>query len=107
MSLPIAIPTITVSDGPGNVPVNETESVTFTCEADGEPIPSFQWEKVGTGNIISDGTKYTIDNSTPGRSTLTVNDAEPSDVGNYTCTATNVHGSSISPQVHLEVYSKS
>ena len=66
-------------------------SATFVCVAAGEPTPTFQWSFGGLA--IVDDDKYDVTATAPTVSTLTVLDVSPSDDGNYTCTATNDHGS--------------
>ena len=77
-----------------NVIENEANSVTFTCEAIGEPSPTISWYFNDVMIITSD--KYNIsDGRIPGRveSSLTINNPETSNAGTYTCRAENVVGS--------------
>ena len=69
---------------------NEGGQASFTCQATGEPVPSISWY---FNTLLANGTKYTISetiNTTTIRSTLTIMSVESSDVGTYTCNATNV-----------------
>ena len=66
--------------------VNDTTSVSLTCEADG--ASSYNWERQN-GVIPSDSTGV---NTT----TLTLVNLQPEDAGNYRCVATNDSGSSAS-----------
>ena len=80
------------------VPVGE--DATFTCAAIGEPTPTIQWyytpfiRGVVTDNqylVVSDE-KYDItENPDDVSSTLLVRSVQPSDEGEYTCTAINVY----------------
>ena len=65
-------------------------SATFTCVAEGDPAPTFQWNF--GGSTLVDDSKYDITATAPTVSTLTVLDVSSSDDGNYTCTATNDYG---------------
>ena len=73
---------------------NEGETASFTCQAPGDPIPTISWyfndAPVDEANTI----KYTISmmssNTTTISSTLTIMNVQSSDVGTYTCNATNV-----------------
>ena len=81
---------------------NETDPVTFSCQATGEPIPNISWYfnsiVVNTSDIminISNTSKYNISNSISGtviKSALTIMDTNLFDVGNYTCHAENIFG---------------
>ena len=71
---------------------NEGENAFFTCQATGEPVPTISWYFNNT--LLANGTEYTISemsvNTTTINSTLTIMSVESSDVGTYTCNATNV-----------------
>ena len=71
---------------------DEGESASFTCQATGGPAPTISWYFNSTP--LSNGTEYTISemsvNTTTIISTLTIMSVESSDVGTYTCNATNV-----------------
>ena len=71
---------------------NEGENVSFTCQATGIPVPTISWYFNNT--LLAHGTEYTISemsvNTTTISSTLTILSVESSDVGTYTCNATNV-----------------
>ena len=73
---------------------NGTNSVTFTCEAIGEPSPTISWFFNDVVIITSD--KYNLSAAgVSGRveSSLQINNPETSDAGTYTCHAENVVGS--------------
>ena len=71
---------------------NEGQSASFTCQATGQPVPTISW--YFNGILLGNGAKYTISetsvNTTTISSTLTIMSAQSSDVGTYTCNATNV-----------------
>ena len=71
---------------------NETYPVTFSCEATGEPIPTISW----LFNISNDTNKYNISefvNGTVVTSVLAIQNVQScSNVGTYTCEATNSIG---------------
>ena len=72
--------------------VNDTTSVSLTCEADG--ATSYNWERKSDGSISS--STIEVNNST-----LIIFNLTPEDVGNYRCIATNASGSSASNYAHL------
>ena len=77
-----------------NVIENDTNSVTFTCEAIGEPSPTISW--YFNDVMIITTNKYNITAAgVSGRvkSSLTIINPETSDASTYTCHAENVVGS--------------
>ena len=87
-------PEITNDVTDNDVLENETDLVTFTCEAIGEPSPTIIWYFNDVMIITTD--KYSISAAgVSGRveSSLQVINPEISDVGTYTCHAENVVGS--------------
>ena len=73
---------------------NEGDSASFTCQATGEPVPTISWYFNGNPVNQANTMKYTISmmpsNTTTISSTLTIMNVQSSDVGTYTCNATNV-----------------
>ena len=72
---------------------NETNSVSFLCEAIGEPVPNISWYFNGVMINVSDTSKYKIEPrsiNTTTTETLTVNNVTSFDVGTYICNATNI-----------------
>ena len=78
-----------------NLTENEGGTASFVCEADGVPIPIFSWYFNGVLLDDSNTAKYEI-NSRNDFSILTIISVESSDVGTYTCNATNVVSSDTS-----------
>ena len=75
---------------------NETNSITFSCQAIGEPVPNISWYFNGAMIDVSNTSKYIISNSSNGTmviSLLTIKNTQSSDVGRYTCVAENIIGS--------------
>ena len=72
------------------------DTVNFTCKAIGEPVPEISW--YFNGVLINVSSKHMIMlesiNTTTIENTLTIYSAVASDVGVYTCTASNILGSS-------------
>ena len=73
--------------------VNDTTSVSLTCEADG--ASSYNWER-HNDVIPSDSTGVNTN-------TLTLINLEPEDAGNYRCVATNASGSEKSKYASLTI----
>ena len=76
---------------------DQAENVTFLCQAVGEPVPDISWYFNGVMiNISYNSSKYMIIsrsfNTTTTENTLTVYNVTSSDVGTYTCNASNVIG---------------
>ena len=79
---------------------NETNSVTFTCEAIGEPSPTISWYFSDVMIITTD--KYNISAAgVSGRvkSSLTIINPGTADAGTYTCHTKNVVGSENSSRI--------
>ena len=82
---------------------NEGDTTSFTCQVTGEPVPTISW--YFNGVLLDDAAimKYTISemslNTTTISSTLTLMNVESSDVGTYTCNATNLLSSDASSGV--------
>ena len=82
---------------------NERDTASFTCQATGEPVPTISWYFNGTPVNEGNTMNYTITmmslNITTNSSTLTILSVQSSDVGTYTCNATNVVSSDTSSGV--------
>ena len=76
---------------------NETNPITFTCQATGEPLPTISWYFNGVMINALNTSNYNISNTVSGvvvvESLLTIFNTQSSDVGTYTCHAENVIGS--------------
>ena len=71
------------------------ENVTFLCEAEGEPVPNISWYFNDVMiNVSDNSSKYIIVsrslNITTTENTITVYNVTSSDVGTYTCNASNI-----------------
>ena len=89
---------------------NQTENITFLCQAVGEPVPYISWYFNGVMiNVSDNSSKYMIMsrslNMTITENTLTVYNVTSSDVGTYTCNSSNMIGSVTSSGI-LTVTSK-
>ena len=76
---------------------NQEENVTFLCQAVGEPVPDISWYFNDVMiNVSDNSSKYMIVsrslNITTTENTLTVYNVTSSDVGTYTCNASNIIG---------------
>ena len=80
---------------------DEGGAASFTCQATGGPVPTISWYI--NGALLADGATHTISetsvNTTTINSTLTIMSVQSSDVGTYTCNATNVVSSDTSSGV--------
>ena len=90
-----------------DITINESHSVNFTCQAVGEPVPDISWYFNDVMINVSDNrSKYMIVsrslNITTTENTLTVYNVTSSDLGTYTCNASNVVGND-SDGGHLQV----
>ena len=75
---------------------NETNTVTFSCQATGEPIPNINWYFNSIIINTSNTSKYNISNLINGNvitSIFTLVNTQSFDVGTYTCHAMNIIGS--------------
>ena len=78
-----------------NVLENETNPITFSCQAIGEPVPNISWYFNGVMINISAASNYNVSslmNGTTVTSLFTIISAQSSDVGKYTCSAKNIIG---------------
>ena len=84
-------------------PLNETktegENVTFTCDADGNPTPSFSWIKDGL--VVNANSRITVSSNK-----LTITNVTRADQGQYFCNATNDLGNVLSTAAILNVLCK-
>ena len=82
---------------------DEGDTASFTCQATGGPVPTICWYFNGAPVNIANTMKYTVletsVNTTTINSTLTIMSVQSSDVGTYTCNATNVVSSDTSSGV--------
>ena len=87
--------------------LNEGDTASFTCQTTGEPIPTISWYFNGAPVDEANTMKYTMSmmslNTTTINNTLTIMNVQSSDVGAYTCNATNVVSNDTSSGV-LTVY---
>ena len=71
---------------------NEEDTASFTCQATGDPLPTISW--YFNGVLLVNGIEHMILtmllNTTTINNTLTIMNVQSSDVGTYTCNATNV-----------------
>ena len=83
--------------------INEGNNALFTCQATNEPVSIITWFFNDNPVDDIDIMKYTISmltlNATTISSTLTIMNVQSSDVGTYTCNATNVISSDTSSGV--------
>ena len=73
---------------------NQTDNITFLCQAVGEPVPNISWYFNDVMiNVSDNSSKYMIMsrslNITTTENTLTVYNVTSLDAGTYTCNASN------------------
>ena len=90
--------------------INQSENLTFLCQAVGEPVPDINLYFNGAMiNVSDNSSKYMIMsrslNTTTTKNTLTVYNVTSSDVGTYTCVASNYIGNATTSGI-LTVTSK-
>ena len=81
---------------------NESAIASYTCQADGEPLPTISWYFNGDPLGPANSTKYMFTDrplAVAVMSILTIRDLEASDAGTYTCDVTNVVSSDTSSGV--------
>lgn len=78
----------TFQSEPMSIIVEEQENVTFTCSANGDPMPNITWSKEN-GNLP-------VNRSVETQGSLLLLNLSREDSGNYTCNATNAVGSILS-----------
>ena len=81
---------------------NETNPVTFSCQATGEPIPTITWYFNSIMINTLNANKYNISTSINGNeiiSLFTIINMRSSDVGTYTCQAENIIGNDKSSRI--------
>ena len=81
---------------------NEGYTASFACQVDGEPLPTIIWYFNGAPFDESDTSKYMIIDrrlDTVVMNTLIIITVQSSDVGTYTCNATNVVSNDTSSEV--------
>ncbi|KAM4565686.1 roundabout homolog 1 isoform 3-T3 [Odontesthes bonariensis] len=89
---------------PRNQVVGVGRTVTFQCEATGNPQPAIFWQREGSQNLLfsyqppQPFSRFSVSQS----GDLTITDAERSDMGYYSCQALNIAGSVITKAL-LEV----
>ena len=94
--------TPTITPGLEDQTQNESDTAFFTCQADGEPLPTISWYFNGAPVDESDTSKYIIIDrrlDTFVMDILNILNVQSSDVGTYTCNATNVVSSDTSSGV--------
>ena len=69
---------------PQNETKTEGDNVTFTCNATGNPAPTFNWTK--DGSVLTAGSRISL---SPDRKQLTITNVTREDSGQYVCEATN------------------
>jgi pectin methylesterase-like acyl-CoA thioesterase len=96
-TLTVIVPPVITSQ-PSSLVVTNTQSASFTVAATGVPNPWYQWNK--NGNPISGAGNNTATNAT-----FTIASVSSSDTASYSCTITNLAGSTNSTSVTLTVNS--
>ena len=69
---------------------NEGDTAFFRCSSTGEPVPTISWYFNDVPVDVTNTVKYEVVSTSPGQSAIRINNVQSSDVGTYTCNATNV-----------------
>ena len=69
---------------PQNATQIEGSNVSFTCNATGNPAPTFRWTK--NGSVLTNGSRISLSS---GGKQLTLTNVTREDSGQYVCEATN------------------
>ena len=69
---------------PQNVTQTEGDIVTFTCNATGNPAPTFRWTK--NGSVLTTGSRISFSSDSK---QITITNVTREDGGQYVCEATN------------------
>ena len=77
--------------------------MTFSCDANGSPVPTFSWETDGSTVDTYDNYRITL---SPDEKQLTIMYVEKTDSGQYQCVASNSLGSATSNAATLDVKCK-
>lgn len=87
---------------------NEGESVTLTCEVEGQPAPSVTWLKNGNPFTIETSRMNVTQPTTHHRTnvSLMINDLKRTDEGSYSCNVKNSYGEQNSTAALLTVNCK-
>ena len=78
------------------IEINEGTSITLTCEAIGDPIPTLTWIRTteGLSNRVAMDNRAVLTENDSVSVNLTIHNATREDTGEYVCTANNcVHRS--------------
>ena len=86
---------------PQNATKIEGDNVTFTCNATGNPAPTFRWTKNGSVLTTSSRIRFSSDGKQ-----LTVTNVTREDSGQYVCEATNNVTTVVSDSATLNVKCK-
>ena len=69
---------------PQNATKTEGDNVTFTCNATGNPAPTFRWTK--NGSVLTTGSRISFSSDSK---QLTITNVTREDSGQYVCKAAN------------------
>ena len=94
-------PTITAH--PQGATKTEEDNVTFSCNADGNPLPMISWTKDGFLLVASGNTRISFSGK---NRTLTILNASERDSGEYRCVAKNSLGNDTSSAAVLDIQCK-
>uniref|UniRef100_A0A0N5AQN4 non-specific serine/threonine protein kinase n=1 Tax=Syphacia muris TaxID=451379 RepID=A0A0N5AQN4_9BILA len=87
---PVGPPRIT--EAPDNVTVPENEAAVMKCKIEGNPVPTFKWQK-GLREVINGGRFKIVTDQAENSVILIIQKCRSQDDGPYTLTIENQHGS--------------
>ncbi|XP_020610394.1 Down syndrome cell adhesion molecule-like isoform X2 [Orbicella faveolata] len=91
-------PTITVQ--PQAHEKTEGDTVTLSCKADGNPVPTISWTVNGSPISVRDNSRISFSEN---KQQLTVRNVERTDSGVYRCVASNKFGNATSDAASLDI----
>ena len=91
-------PTITIQ--PQAQEKNEGDSVTLSCKADGNPVPTISWIINGSPIDVRGNSRISFSKN---KEQLTIRDVKRTDSGAYRCVASNKFGNATSEVASLDI----
>ena len=81
----------------------EGDSVTLSCKADGNPVPTISWTINGSQMDVRGNPRISFSKN---KQQLTISDMKRTDTGTYRCVASNKFGNATSDAASLDIHCK-